>query len=92
MDDEVREGVWGYLLPLDAKYGSSLVLRKRSACPVPKEMSDFGKDTGKRQTGHGKDFEKEEEAYEETKLKGITSGGYLIGRHPECGKSYRTIH
>ena len=21
----------------------------------------------------------------ETKLKGIPSGGYLIGRHPECG-------
>jgi serine/threonine-protein kinase Chk2 len=92
VDDEVKEGVWGYLLPLDAKYGSSLVLRKRSACPVPGDMSDFGKDTRKRQTGNGKDFEKEEEAYENTKLKGIASGGYLIGRHPECGKSSRTIY
>ena len=55
-------------------------------------MSDFGKDTGKRQTGNSKDFEKEEEAYENTKLKGIASGGYLIGRHPECGKSSRTIY
>ncbi|EHK96049.1 putative serine/threonine-protein kinase fhkC [Glarea lozoyensis 74030] len=26
----------------------------------------------------------EEEAYEHTKFKGIASGGYLIGRHPEC--------
>jgi serine/threonine-protein kinase CHEK2 len=59
---------------------------------VPGDMSDFGKDTGKRQTGNGKDFEKEEEAYENTKLKGIASGGYLIGRHPECGKSSRTIY
>jgi serine/threonine-protein kinase CHEK2 len=92
VDDEVKEGVWGYLLPLDAKYGSSLVLRKRSACPVPGDMSNFGKDTGKQQTGNGKDFEKEEEAYEETKLKGIASGGYLIGRHPECGKPSRTIY
>ncbi len=87
VDDEVKEGVWGYLLPLDAKYGSSLVLRKRSACPVPGDMSGFGKDNG-----NGKNFEKEEEAYEETKLKRIASGGYLIGRHPECGKPYRTIY
>jgi serine/threonine-protein kinase Chk2 len=27
-----------------------------------------------------------EEAYERTKVKGVSSGGYLIGRHPECGK------
>lgn len=92
VDDEVKEGVWGYLLPLDAKYGNSLVLRKRSACPMPGDTGDFGKGTGKRQTGNGKDFKKQEEAYEDTKLKGVASGGYLIGRHPECGKPSRTIH
>ena len=51
-------------------------------------MEHFGKDSGSRKTKDGKNFEKEEEAYEETKLKGIASGGYLIGRHPECGTSY----
>jgi serine/threonine-protein kinase Chk2 len=86
VEDEIKEGVWGYLLPLDAKYGDSLVLRKRNACPMPDGMKDFGEDKGKRQTPNGKNFEREEEAYEETKLKGIASGGYLIGRHPECGK------
>lgn len=87
VEDEDKEGVWGYLLPLDAKYGKTLVLRKRTACPVPDGMENFGKDKGSRKTKNGqKDFEKEEEAYEETKLKGIASGGYLIGRHPECGK------
>lgn len=92
VDDEVKEGVWGYLLPLDnAKYGSSLVLRKRTACPAPRDMTDFGKDSGKRQKGNGKDFKKEEQVYEETKLKGIASGGYLIGRHPECGKGILLI-
>lgn len=50
-------------------------------------MEDFGKDDGDREESDGhKNFEKEEEAYEETKLKGIASGGYLIGRHPECGE------
>ena len=84
--DETEEGVWGYLLPLDQKYGKSLVLRKRNACPIPDGMDDFGKSSGDRQSKtNGKDFRKEEDAYEETKLKGIASGGYLIGRHPECG-------
>lgn len=86
--DETEEGVWGYLLPLDPKYGKSLVLKKRNACPLPGGMEDFGKDSGNKMSanGKGKDYQKEEEAYEQTKLKGIASGGYLIGRHPECGK------
>jgi serine/threonine-protein kinase Chk2 len=87
--DEAEEGVWGYLLPLDQKYGKSLVMKKRNACPLPDGMENFGKDSGNRLStnGKGKDFAKEEEAYEQTKFKGIASGGYLIGRHPECGKS-----
>ena len=85
--DETEEGVWGYLLPLDQKYGKSLVLRKRNACPMPVGMDDFGKSRGKRNSKmNGKDFGAEEAAYEQTKLEGIASGGYLIGRHPECGK------
>ncbi|KAH8676781.1 kinase-like domain-containing protein [Tricladium varicosporioides] len=86
VQDEAEEGVWGYLLPLDPKYGKSLVLRKRNACPLPDDMENFGKDKGKRLStkGKGKDFAKEEDAYEQTKYKGIASGGYLIGRHPEC--------
>lgn len=62
-------------------------MRKRNACPLPGLNDHFGKDGGARQSkkGKGKDFEAEEEAYEETKLQGIASGGYLIGRHPECG-------
>jgi serine/threonine-protein kinase Chk2 len=84
--DEVEEGVWGYLLPLDQKLGKSLVLRKRNACPLPDGMERFGKDGGDRQGEKGKDFAKEEDAYEQTKFNGIASGGYLIGRHPECGR------
>jgi serine/threonine-protein kinase Chk2 len=87
--DETEEGVWGYLLPLDQKYGKSLVLRKRTACPMPGGMEYFGKDSGDRHSeNNGKDFAAEEEAYEQTKLNGIASGGYLIGRHPECGKLF----
>ncbi|KAL3423897.1 hypothetical protein PVAG01_05644 [Phlyctema vagabunda] len=84
--DEAEEGVWGYLLPLDQKYGKSLVLKKRNACPLPAGMENFGKFSGDRlsKDGQSKDFVKEQEAYDETKLSGIASGGYLIGRHPEC--------
>lgn len=86
--DEIEEGVWGYLLTLDQKYGKSMVLRKRNACPLPGGMGNFGKDGGDRQSkdGKSKSFAKEEDAYEQTKFDGIASGGYLIGRHPECGK------
>jgi serine/threonine-protein kinase CHEK2 len=84
--DEAEEGVWGYLLPMDQKYGKSLVLRKRNACPIIPGMANFGKDTPK--AGKGKDFAKEEDAYEQTKFQGVASGGYLIGRHPECGRLF----
>jgi serine/threonine-protein kinase CHEK2 len=84
IEDEAAEGVWGYLLPLDAKYGDTLVLRKRSACPLAERLKDSGKGSGK--GSKGKSFAKKEDACDETKLNGITSGGYLVGRHPECGK------
>ncbi|CAD6447890.1 605b355b-7eb9-4601-908d-2328416a551f [Sclerotinia trifoliorum] len=77
-EDEEEEGVWGYLMPLNHKYGNLLVLRRRNACPLPDKNSDFGN------PGKDKDLNKEEDAYEATKFKGIASGGYLIGRHPEC--------
>lgn len=81
--DEEGEGVWGYLIPLDDKFGGTLVLRERSACPV-----DRGKMMKKARGGNRKDqFEKQEAMYEATKINGIASGGYLIGRHPECGTS-----
>jgi serine/threonine-protein kinase Chk2 len=92
--DETEEGVWGYLLPLDQQYGKSLVMRKRNACPLPGGMEEFGKVGGDRlsKTGKGKNFAKEEDAYEQTKFKGIASGGYLIGRHPECGTSFHPLY
>lgn len=83
VEDEEGENVWGYLLPLDANGGEPLVLRLRAACPVPrtKPMKQSGNKTVKKD-----EYTKEEEAYEETKVNGKVSSGYLIGRHPECGK------
>ncbi len=86
VDDEEAEGVWGYLLPLDSTSGGTLVLKKRTACPVP-SYDGFGKGTARKERGasEGNNYEKEEEDYEQSKEKGIPAGGYLIGRHPECG-------
>jgi serine/threonine-protein kinase Chk2 len=83
--NEQEEGVWGYLHPLDPQYGKTLVLKKRSACPMP-GANELG-NTTKNKPGTGKEtrLTDEEVAYENTKFKGIASGGYLIGRHPECG-------
>lgn len=91
IEDEIREGVWGYLVPLDPKYGDKpIVLKKRSACPLPDTVSDAAKKENKNNTNdkNGKSAAmKDEETFEKKKKeKGAPSGGYLIGRHPECGK------
>lgn len=61
--------MWGYLIPLDQKYGKSLVLNKRNNCS---DETD-GTDSKTEQTPR-------------TKAKAAAAGGYLIGRHPECGR------
>lgn len=61
-------------------------MRKRSACPKPSSPTKPSEDGGKEQTKNGKDFEKDDEVYEESKKSDVTYGGYLVGRHPECGE------
>ena len=64
------------------------MLRKRTACPAPTPRSDFGKGTNRRGNGLSaqSSYGEEEEQYEENKRRlGFPAGGYLIGRHPECG-------
>lgn len=76
--DEEKEGVWGYLLPLNAEYKQPLIMRKRSACPKPPVLDKLGEASDQ---GNVK----------EDKAEAHTSGGYLIGRHPECGKQARSF-
>lgn len=84
VEDEGKEGVWGYLFPLDTRYGKALVMKKRSSCPLPETVEGNASIEDRK----GKSpLRKDEEAYERTKIKGVPSGGYLIGRHPECGMS-----
>jgi serine/threonine-protein kinase Chk2 len=83
VEDEEAEGVWGYLVPLDG-VSEPLVLRRRAACPVP--QTKVGRTDGKSAVSRD-EYLKQEESYEEEKAeKGIPAGGYLIGRHPECGQ------
>lgn len=87
IEDEVREGVWGYLVPLDPKYGDKpLVLKKRSACPMTESVGDVVIGEGK--SAKNTPVLQDEETYEKSKAKNASSGGYLIGRHPECGQYY----
>ncbi|KAI1457383.1 checkpoint kinase 2-like protein [Annulohypoxylon moriforme] len=80
VEDEEKEGVWGYLFPLNTSYGGRcVVLKKRSTCPKPDEVASA---IPKKQQG-GTAL-KQEESFEKSKVKGVPSGGYLIGRHPEC--------
>lgn len=89
VDDEEAEGVWGYLVPMDDVSGEVLVLRRREACPVPQSMTAnaSGKDTVPTEK-----FRRQEEEYEKEKQeKGVPAGGYLIGRHRECGKLVKKV-
>ncbi|KAL9051440.1 MAG: hypothetical protein Q9162_006009 [Coniocarpon cinnabarinum] len=88
--DEEAEGVWGYLLPLDDKFGQTLVLKERAACPLPETKKVLKQKP--RKNASKSNYEKQEEAYEDLKIKGISSGGYLIGRHPECDRVLKNPH
>ncbi|KAL1896393.1 serine/threonine protein kinase [Sporothrix stenoceras] len=75
--DEVKEGVWGYLMPLGARYGSrSIVMKKRVGCDddvsTASSSSKGGKKGGSKKSA-GKNGSDQP-----------SSKGYLIGRHPEC--------
>ncbi|KAF9730685.1 hypothetical protein PMIN03_002635 [Paraphaeosphaeria minitans] len=88
VDDEEGKGVWGYLVPLDTRSGDVMVLHRRSACPVPPSI--VANTSGREKVAKNK-FTKQEEGYEQEKAKhGVTSGGYLIGRHPECDRQLRS--
>lgn len=81
VEDEEEEGVWGYMVPTDKNSGEPLVLKSRSACPMPdmpskKEKKRVAKD----------EYENQEQMFEATKITGFSSSGYLIGRHPECDR------
>ena len=84
--EEEEEGVWGYLVTLDPRYGDKpIVLKRRSACPLPDSIAAAANGEADKK-GDAPETVREEEAYERTKINGVASGGYLVGRHPECGK------
>ncbi|KAI9887007.1 MAG: hypothetical protein M1823_001151 [Watsoniomyces obsoletus] len=86
--DEEAEGVWGYLVPLDNRFGDTLVLRRRATCP--KEVTTSEAKKGKRNKGKGKGAvaaqSRKVETSEKEQGNSLATGGYLIGRHPECDR------
>ncbi|KAM7222138.1 putative DNA damage response protein kinase [Rhypophila decipiens] len=84
VEDEVKEGVWGYLFPMDTRYGGRcVVLRKRASCTKSNTVAEEvapKKRGGRGQRGPLKD----EESFDQSRVEGPAFGGYLIGRHPEC--------
>ncbi len=89
VEDEVKEGVWGYLFPMDTRHGGRcVVLRKRTACASTTTVAEAISPVPKRGSRRGQRPPlQEEESFEGRRIySGLPSGGYLIGRHPECGK------
>ncbi|KAI9739685.1 MAG: hypothetical protein M1834_006403 [Cirrosporium novae-zelandiae] len=88
VEDEEAEGVWGYLVAMDSKFGDTLVLKKRYGCPDLKPPLE-AHNTRKGKNGTKvKNPSKAEEIYENENMQknGVPAGGYLIGRHRECDR------
>lgn len=84
-DEDSDEATWGFLLPLDERFGRKLTMKKRPACPAPAAPLEVGKLKRKARGQSTGSLAKDEEKYEATKKQaGHPSGGYLVGRHPEC--------
>lgn len=80
VEDEAAEGVWGYLIPLDDKVKDALVLRKRDSCDD--DTTSSSKSIPKKGVAsQAKNFSLKQQPSRRP-------GGYLVGRHPECGKYY----
>lgn len=84
-DGELDESTWGYLFPMDERFGKKLTMKKRPACPAPVPPLEVGRTSKKTKARATGSLVKDEEKYEKTKREvGHPSGGYLVGRHPEC--------
>jgi len=84
VDDEEKEGVWGYLIPVDgktSKYGT-LIMKERLGCS--KEEADTMK-AKEKQVVSKDEYKSQEHEVEKNKQDEPPSQGYLLGRHPECG-------
>jgi serine/threonine-protein kinase Chk2 len=71
VEDESAEGVWGYLIPLDDKVSGAFVLKKRDGC------------AGRDETPKDKSTKR---SLARKQGNNRAPGGYLVGRHPECGQ------
>lgn len=78
VEDEAAEGVWGYLIPLDDKVRDALVLRKRHSCDARKNGDS------KTQPSKGSQHSQDKSLISRQRPN-QPPGGYLVGRHPECG-------
>jgi serine/threonine-protein kinase Chk2 len=87
VEDEEKEGVWGYLLD-NYRNNDTLVLRHRASCPGPKQLKnqEVQKTVPKQQYVDEETNFEQQKISEKGKSKEALSSGYLIGRHPECGR------
>lgn len=69
--DEAAEGVWGYLIPLDDSMSNAFVLKQRDSYT---ERDGSGQESAGKKSQTRKQWNRQ------------APGGYLIGRHPECGQ------
>lgn len=80
--DEVKEGVWGYLFPLNKACGDKCLVLRSSGAHLTNDTAEITVPENKGEQV----LKKQETQLPQTKVTGTPSGSYLIGRHPECGE------
>jgi len=68
--DDVAEGVWGYLLPLNSQHSAHIALKNGKTRPIAETENSY----------EGQNLQ-----HADRNAVSI-AGRYLIGRHPECGE------
>jgi hypothetical protein len=82
VEEEIANGVWGYLLPLDHRHGGNSIVLKNTIFS-PEQTTSESK-------FQGSSSQRDKKLGDVSQLNRTTtaqSKGFIIGRHQECGKS-----
>jgi len=85
--DELKDGVWGYLLPLGATdLRAPVVLKNKLLAPPPTSSAEPDAATPIARNGSARGRQRTPAADRAQDDPSPAALGYIIGRHPECGK------
>ncbi len=91
--DELKDGVWGYLLPLGSTdLRAPVVLKNKLLAPPPTSSAEPLATTPIAGNGSARGRQRTPAGDRAQDDKSPAALGYIIGRHPECGRCSPILH